>query len=278
MSRKLPAREQLKYSFFEIGGGDKLKKDVSAAIATAVRIRQEVYPAAATCFLAGSIVRGEATASSDLDLVMVFAEVETASRQSFRFSNWPVEVFVHDPQTLDYFFRTVDRPTGVPALPTMVNEGIEVPSRTAFGQRQKDLAKRVLEDGPPLWSQEQRDHSRYMISDMVEDIRAPRNSDELRVVLSDLYSALANHYFRSRALWSAKGKNIPRALARHDGTVHNRFAKAFELAFKEETVTSVIQLCEDVLDRDGGFLFDGYSSDAPDTWRSPQKLPPEDEL
>ncbi len=254
-----------------------MNKDVSAAIATAALIRRELYPSAATCFLAGSVVRGEATASSDLDLVVVFEEVETASRQSFFFSDWPVEVFVHDPQTLDYFFRKVDRPTGVPALPTMVSEGVEVPSRTLFGQRQRDLANRLLEEGPPLWSQEERDHSRYMISDMVEDIRAPRSSSELRVVLSDLYSALANHYFRSQNLWSAKGKNIPRALARHDNTVHDGFCEAFAIAFKEETVTSVIQLCEDVLGPDGGFLFDGYSRDAPNTWRSSQKKPTESE-
>ncbi|MEM9912896.1 MAG: nucleotidyltransferase domain-containing protein [Pseudomonadota bacterium] len=245
-----------------------MEKEVIAQVAIATTIINERFPTASTCFLAGSVVKGEATASSDLDLVVIFDRVERANRQSFVFSDWPVEAFVHDPQTLKYFFCEVDRLSGFPALPTMVSEGIEVPSPTTLGQDLKDLASHVLQEGPPTWSQEERDRSRYMITDMVDDIRAPRNPDELRVVLSDLYSALANHYFRSRNLWSAKGKSVPRTLASHDSLLHERFAKAFAVAFKEETVSSVIRLCEDVLAPDGGFLFEGYSRDAPDSWRS----------
>lgn len=243
--------------------------DISTALCVAREIRDQIFPSASAFLLAGSVVRGEATASSDLDLVVVFERVENAKRQSFMFANWPVEAFIHDAQTLEYFFREVDRPSGVPSLPNMVNDGIEIPEETECGLLIKDLATRVLEAGPPPWEQQERDNSRYVISDLVEDLRAPSNSFEIRPIVSDLYTAVANHYCRSQNQWSAKGKSIPRRLMNLDPKFHRRFTEAFEAAFAKNDTTAVIRLSEYVLEPDGGFLFDGYSRDAPENWRMP---------
>lgn len=244
-----------------------MAQKLSAALSAAGKIRDEFFASASTCILAGSVVRGEATAYSDLDLVVVFERVENARRQSFAFEGWPVEAFIHDTQTLEYFFREVDCPSGVPSLPNMVNEGIEVPQKTEFGENIKVLASQMLAEGPTKWGQIERENSRYAISDMIEDIREPRNSAELRIVIANLYSALADHFLRSQNLWSAKGKSIPRRLMSVDPEFHVIFAEAFEAAFTKEDTTPVIRLCESVLKPDGGFLFQGYTRDAPKEWR-----------
>jgi hypothetical protein len=62
------------------------------------------YPEALLAFVAGSLSRGEGTAFSDIDVVLVFEKLEQAWRESFTFQDWPVEVFAHDLQTLRYFF------------------------------------------------------------------------------------------------------------------------------------------------------------------------------
>ncbi|QBY01597.1 nucleotidyltransferase domain-containing protein [Rhodophyticola sp. CCM32] len=246
-----------------------MSQKLSAALSAAEKIRDQFFPEASTCMLAGSVVRGDATAYSDLDLVVVFERVENAQRQSFTFGGWPVEAFIHDPQTLEYFFREVDRPSGVPSLPNMVSEGIEIPRETKCGSLMKDLASRILEEGPVQWGQQERENSRYTISDMVEDIREPRNIAELRIVVSNLYSAIADHFLRSQNQWSAKGKSIPRRLMSVDPEFHKRFAEAFEAAFTSDDTTAVIRLCEHVLEPDGGFLFQGYTRHAPKEWRMP---------
>jgi len=64
--------------------------------------------------LAGSIVRGEGTPHSDLDLVVIFDRLPNAYRESFYFGDLPVEAFVHDPETLNYFLFEVDRSSGIP--------------------------------------------------------------------------------------------------------------------------------------------------------------------
>lgn len=207
---------------------------LSTALTAAEKIRDQFFPATSTCMLAGSVVRGDATAYSDLDLVVVFERVENAQRRSFTFEGWPVEAFVHDPQTLDYFFREVDRPSGVRSLPNMASDSIEIPRGTKCGRLLKDLADRILKEGLIQWGRQDRENSRHVISNMIEDIREPGNTAELRIVVLTLYSAIADHFLRSQNQWSAKGKSIPRRRMSVDPEFYKHFAEAFEAAFTSD--------------------------------------------
>lgn len=246
-----------------------MNRDISRALSASEKIRKERHPSAKALLLAGSVVRGDATAFSDLDLVVIYEHVNNAKRQSFTYDGWPVEAFVHDPQTLEYFIQEVDGPSGVPTLANMICEAVEVPKPTKYGQEIKCFSKKFLNAGPMPWGQQERENSRYAISNMVDDIRAPRSTDELRPVIANLYTAIANHYCRSRTQWAAKGKSIPRRLTSLDPEFSQRFAQAFEVAFVQNDVVALIDLSQDVLEADGGFLFDGYNRNAPDEWRIP---------
>ncbi len=225
------------------------------------------YPQAEVIFLAGSVVRGESTSTSDLDLVVVFKHLPCAYRESYFHADWPVEAFVHDPQTLDYFFRWVDRPTGVPSLARMVSEGIEVPVANEFTHSVKQLAHSSLQDGPFPWSQQDIDNSRYGITDLVEDIRDPRSVPEMYAIATLLYPALADHYLRSQNLWSAKGKAIPGRLQTVNADFAKRFVDSFERVFVKNQAEQVIDIAAEILDADGGFLFEGHRLEAPQSWR-----------
>jgi predicted nucleotidyltransferase len=78
------------------------------AVEAARAIGRQRYPEASVLFAAGSIVRGEGTVHSDLDLVVVYPALAAAYRESFVLDRLPVEAFVHDPETLEYFFVEVD--------------------------------------------------------------------------------------------------------------------------------------------------------------------------
>src|SRR5262249_13936027 len=141
--------------------------------------RSDRYADAVAVFAAGSIVRGEGTAFSDLDLVVVYAQLPYAYRESFRADGCPVEAFVHDPATLEYFFLEVDGPSGVPALAKMVEEGVEVPDPTELSQGLKRRAAAMLDAGPPPLDSDSERRLRYFVSDLLDDLRAPRSRDEL---------------------------------------------------------------------------------------------------
>lgn len=231
------------------------------------KIRRKRYPEARVVFFAGSLARGEGTTTSDLDLVVVSDRLSSAYRESFLFDDLPVEAFVHDPQTLEYFFREVDRPTGFPSLATMVSEGLEIPGASDFSDRLKHLAAATINEGPPKWSEKDVTNSRYAITGLIEDIRDPRSPQELHATGTVLYSALANHFFRSRHVWSAKGKAIPGRLRAVDPDLAGRFLDSFDTLFGSHCSREVIQLAEEILLPDGGFLFEGYKRAAPPSWR-----------
>jgi len=230
------------------------------------RLYLDRFPQARVIFLAGSLVRNEGTSASDLDLVVVFDKLKNAYRESFFFEKWPVEAFVHDPQTLEYFFRD-DCRSGCPSLPAMVCEGIEIPGSTAFSASLKRLASEYLAKGPPEWQENEVKSSRYFISDMIDDLRDPKNVAEMHATATSLYPALANHFFRSRKLWSAKGKSIPRKLLETDPDIAKQFSEAFDSLFKDGETRRLIQLAEEILKPSGGFLFDSYKIEAPADWR-----------
>ena len=227
------------------------------------------YPDANVLFLAGSILRGEGTRFSDLDLVVIFERLPAPYRESFYFKDFPVEAFVHDPETLNYFFSEVDRPSGIPSLAQMVLEGIEIPQANALSRTLKELAAAVIQLGPPNLSAEEIRKLRYDITNLVDDIREPRSKAELIGTGAQLYDVLANCYFRTNNLWSAKGKSIPRILQQADQDLCSRFLQAFDELFVGGLPEKVISLAEEILEPSGGFLFEGHRLEAPRHYRKP---------
>ncbi len=227
------------------------------------------YSAARVIFLAGSVVRGEGTAYSDLDLVVIFEKLPAAYRESFYFQGLPIEAFVHDPETLNYFLHELDRPSGIPSLAQMILEGVEVPEASEFSQSLKRLAASVIESRPPILSEGDIRKLRYNLTNLVDDIRQPRSKDELVASGTELYEALADYYFRTNNLWSAKGKSIPRILKQADADLCLRYCNSFEELFANGQPAKVVALAEEILKPNGGFLFDGHKLDAPTDCRKP---------
>ncbi|HEX6838362.1 MAG TPA: nucleotidyltransferase domain-containing protein [Polyangia bacterium] len=229
------------------------------------------YSDAAALLLAGSVVRGEATAHSDLDLVVLYERVAHARRESFVSDGWPVEAFVHDAETLRYFFVEVDARAGTPSLAAMVLEGIDVvagdrPSAATVAAKRQ--AAEHVAAGPAAWSERELQQRRYVLTDLVDDLRAPRSDAERVAAGARLYELLADCILRSARRWSARGKSIPRVLAQHDAALAARFVAAFDALFAAGDTAAIVALVEEVLRPLGGLLFDGYRLDAPADWRS----------
>ncbi len=233
----------------------------------AKEILAEKFPDASVMFLAGSMIRGEATRFSDLDLVVVFEHIDQAHRESFYYRGWPVEAFVHDAETLKYFFYEVDAKSAYASLPQMVIEGIVITEANQLSAELKELAQKVMDNGPPPLDQVEIDKRRYHITDLVDDIREPRSRAELMGSGAKLLESMADYYFQANGKWSATGKTIFRKLGATDVTMQKQFEFAFAELFAEANPTPCIELAERLLKDQGGFLFDGYKLDAPADWR-----------
>lgn len=233
----------------------------------AAEIFQQRFFDAKVALLAGSVLRGDGTEFSDLDLVVIYDHVAFAYRDSFFYAGWPVEVFIHDRETLRYFYEEVDGIAGIPALASMVTEGLEIPVVNDFSRSIKREAQVHLDTGPKKWTQTDFVKSRYLITDVCDDLRAPRNAAEKLASLGKLHDLLGDFYFRSRGLWSAKGKSLPRLLAKADPDFFVQFSEAFQAAAATDDLTLALSLAQQMLAPHGGFLFADYRLDAPAHWR-----------
>lgn len=233
------------------------------------QILDDRYPGADVIFLAGSLLRGEGTPYSDLDLVVIFEQLPHAWRESFSFQGYPVEAFVHDPETFNHFISELGRPSGLSAMAYMVAEGVEVPRPSEISRSVKRIAADLIAAGPPKLSDEDERKLRYTITNLIDDIRQPRSREELVASGAELYGALANYYFRANGLWSAVNKSIPRKLGKTDPELYSRFREGFEELFAGGRSDKVITLAEEILKPHGGFLFDGYKHEASPACRKP---------
>lgn len=230
------------------------------------RILREKFAGARVAFVAGSFNRGEGTATSDIDLVVVYDSVPHAWRESFHRESWPVEVFVHDPETLNYFFSEVNRPSGVPSLEFMILEGRAIPeAEVEFAIQMKSLAEKAVRLGPPKWNDDKILRTRYAVTDQIDNLRAPLNPLEAKVTVAELNELVLDYHFRSRGNWSGSGRHLLRRLGKVNPDLFKVWSGALADAFQGHT-DAFIALC---LREIGGACFDGVKRDAPAEWRKP---------
>ena len=235
-------------------------------IETAIAMLRDRYAQADSAFVAGSVMRGEATASSDLDIVVLYPRLERSYRESFVRDGWPIETFVHDEETIEYYFIEKDLASGVGAMMWMVHDGVAVPTRTPLNDRIKARANALLDAGPPRQSTADVEYWRYTITGLLDDLAAPRDFNEARAIVASLHHLLANHWLRAHGRWGASGKTIPRRLAAADAGLAQRFDAAFEAAFQGRHA-ALFAVADELLAPSGGRLFDGYASQSDPAWR-----------
>ena len=127
------------------------------------------------------------------------------------------------------------------------------------GRRIKSRAQQLLDAGPPTWSDDQVDYSRYTITGLLDDLAEPRDADEYRATLAALYHLVANHFLRANRYWGATSKTIPRRLAKADDDLARRYSDAFASAFHDDPKPLFV-LSDSMLEPGGGRLFEGYAA------------------
>lgn len=236
------------------------------ALTVAEAVFDTHYNGAAFAYAAGSIMRGEGTYLSDIDLVVVFDHLESARRESFTVDGVPIEAFVHDPETLAWFVNE-DVTRGRPSILNMIVEGkIVGPGQERAEALRAEVAAR-LASGPLPFSAAALNGLRYEITDAVDDLRGDRTAQEVLAIGAMLHPKLVELALRGRGHWNGTGKWAPRLLMNINADLASRFDGAFRMLFTGGDVGPVITLVEAELAPHGGPLFDGDRRDAPSSWR-----------
>lgn len=223
----------------------------------AKRFVDEEFPHCQAALLAGSVIRGEETPTSDLDIIIFDNQIEEAYRESRIEYGWPIEVFVHSLTSYKDYFRS-DAERARPSLPRMVAEGIVLKDSGILSTIKNEAAE-LLNNGPAYWSEQTLKTKRYMLTDALGDLIGTQNEAEALFIANTLAEAIHEFVLRTNGQWIGASKWIVRALKQYDEDFAERFVKAFDAFYKTGNREGIIKIADEVLAPFGGRLFEGYS-------------------
>ncbi|WP_423406838.1 nucleotidyltransferase domain-containing protein [Heyndrickxia sp. MSNUG] len=230
---------------------------IPAPIEAAKRFIKDRFPLCDAALLAGSVVRGEATPTSDLDIVIFDCKVKSPYRESLRTFGWPVEVFVHNLHSYKIFFEN-DAKRARPSLPRMVSEGIVLKDSEILPAIREEAAV-IIENGPELWTEKEIEMKRYIITDTLDDfIGSTKRAEEL-FIANALADLLHEFVLRTNKHWIGNSKWMFRELTKFDPHFANCFVQAFDNYYKNGEKNQVVELADSILEPFGGQLFEGFS-------------------
>ncbi|MFG1710081.1 cupin domain-containing protein [Nonomuraea sp. M3C6] len=216
---------------------------------------EEMFPGALYAFVGGSVLTERRTSTSDLDVVVVLDGLATPYRESLRWREWPVELFVHSETSLHaYLDKDFDRRQ--PSLARMCAEGAVLTDRT--GGRASDLQSALSERlaaGPGGLTPGQAERARYALSDLLDDLSGTTDPGEQAFIRWEVVQATARTALGVGRRWQGSGKWLLRELRAHDPVL------ADELLSAHEDPVRLAAVASDVLERAGGRLWEGYRAE-----------------
>jgi hypothetical protein len=230
-------------------------------ITTAATLVAERFPEALAAFLGGSVLTAARTATTDLDIVVIRPDGHDTFRETLRYRNWPVELFVSTPTTYGRFLHREITARASPLL-HMVGHGIILTDPDGTATRLHHEAAQRIDQGPPPATAQQVEDLRYRLSDLLDDLDGATDPDETLLIATAVFTATAQLALTITGHWLAGGKWLGRRLYTADPDLHTALLAAFRNAASGDPLP-LRTVAYHVLDRAGGRLLEGYHRTAP---------------
>ncbi|MET3698519.1 hypothetical protein SAMN05877753_109159 [Bacillus oleivorans] len=216
------------------------------------------FPGCDGALLSGSVIRGEGTSASDLDIVIFQKDLPSAYRETFHLFDWPIEAFVHNFTSYRVFFES-DRDRARPSLARMIAEG-QVIKEHDFLHYVKKEAEELLKAGPEPWTEGTLQTKRYMLTDVLYDFIGAENPKEELSIAAALADQIHEFVLRTNQQWLGYSKWVYRALLAFDPVLAEKYYQAFHVYYRTGEKKLIIALADEVLEPFGGRLVEGYSA------------------
>lgn len=171
------------------------------------------YPNARVALIGGSTARGERTATSDIDLLVLgdalFPEGRSSQAATFRFEDEVLEVFAYTPAGFEVWAeRGAARHR--PVIVDMLLYGLPIRDDGSLAAM-RERWQPVHDAGPVLDATESL-FRRYVITDLLDDLRDATDPVERHVVASALFERIGELILLTEGRWIGTGKWLPRRL------------------------------------------------------------------
>ncbi|HET8960742.1 nucleotidyltransferase domain-containing protein [Nocardioides sp.] len=233
------------------------------AVTTARALVAERFPGARAAWLAGSVVAGTATASSDLDITVLLPGPPAPFRESLVHDGWPVELFVHTRESVARWIAQ-DLERRRPTLVRLISSGVVLLDVDGSGAALSEECAEVLAAGPGPPSDATLDWMRYGLTDMLDDLADSTEPLMTAAIAVATWEAAARLLLAADARWWGTSKWLVRELREYDAVhattyalrLHAGLAAAFDQAPDQ-----LLLVAEEILDSVGGRLWAGYRAE-----------------
>ncbi|MEV5964436.1 nucleotidyltransferase domain-containing protein [Kribbella sp. NPDC051952] len=216
---------------------------------------EELYPNARAAWLGGSVVRGDASPTSDLDITVLLDGPPAPMRRSLEYGGWPVELFVHTEKSLRYF-ADKDQQRRQPSMMRLVGESVVLLDTDGSGARWQQLGRDEVAAGPKPLTTAELDMLRNGITNLLDDF-ADASGDERTAIASVVWQDAARLLLSGAGRWTGTGKGLLREVVAYD----NDQAHALMAGVRAED-DSLVTAVDRILDLHGGRLFAGFELSA----------------
>jgi hypothetical protein len=216
------------------------------------------FPDCLAAVLFGSVARGEATATSDLDIIIVTHEDISPYRKSYREYGWFIEVFVGSRK---YNEEKIKHVCGIrpPSFLTCFAEGVILKDHHNFAQDIQKKAIAVLEQGPGELTGEETDKYRYVITEWLDDFVDSKSYEESLFIAYDLAAVVGEFLLAYNRKWGGERKWLYRSLQKLDQELAGQLVEELKRFYRTGGKEGLKEVIVRVLDLAGGKLYEGYS-------------------
>jgi predicted nucleotidyltransferase len=218
------------------------------------------FPDCLAAMLFGSVARGEATATSDLDIIIVTNEDIIPYRKSYREYGWVIEAFVG---SRAYNEEKISRFHGrhIPSFLTSYAEGVILKDQQDFARDLQEKAITILGRGPDELTRQEVDTYRYVITDWLDDFVDSKSYEESLFIAYDLTAEAGEFLLAYNRKWIGERKWLYRALQKLDQELADHLIEELKSFYQTGSKEGLKRIVVRVLDLAGGKLYEGYSRD-----------------
>ncbi|MBC9821345.1 nucleotidyltransferase domain-containing protein [Terrabacter sp. MAHUQ-38] len=234
--------------------------DVGTAVEDSRALVALWFPEARAAWLGGSVILGQDTPGSDLDVTVLLAGPPAPFRDSRRYRGWPVELFVHTETSLDFYVRR-DARSGRPTMPRLVGRSEVLVDTDGSGRQWQATARALLSAGPPRLAGDDLASLRYAVTDAMDDVTHAHDAHERLVTATMLADEAARLLLHGAGHWWGRGKWVVRELADLDTRDGSDWRARHEQGLVTAAggdVSLLLAFADDVLALHGGPLFEGH--------------------
>lgn len=215
---------------------------------------EEKHPGASASILGGSAASGTATSTSDLDIAVLYPDGHSNYAETTRFRGWPVESFVHTPESLHFWYQK-EAEERRPVIADLCANGILLTDDGSGGIWQSGARTQMAQRPRPLTGPE-RDSRRYSLSALLDDLSGSKSGAEAFMLSADTFHDAADLLLLETRGWLGGGKWVLRRLAQSDHELATRLRTW--AADPKRDPESLIVLAHEVLDISGGYIQEGF--------------------